>query len=199
MDEKQFATGGGAEITSAGAAREIRPPIGVSRIAAYAAAAFFGAVVSLAGVLALARWLGPPAIPEITDAALSAARDSWQRRAPANYELDVQVTGRDVATFTVRVRGGAVVHVLRDGEPMSHQRTWGTWTVPGMFETIERDLESADRGRAGELEPGALQLLLRGVFDPEWGYPKAYHRIELHRFLPNKEVSWEITRFLVER
>jgi hypothetical protein len=66
-----------------------------------------------------------------------------------------------------------------------------------MFETLERDLEMERQGREGQRAPGSPQLVLSGEFEPRWGYPRKYHRLEIYRFGSNQEVSWEVTRFQV--
>jgi len=169
----------------------------VRRMGAYMAAALLGGVFSLAVVFLVARWFGPGALPEVTAASFEVARATWQRTAPKNYDLDVVVTGRDTATYTVHVRDGVAQGAQRDGQSLPQQRTWGTWTVPGMFETIERDLEAVARHREGRAEPGTPQLLLRGVFDSQWGYPLRYQRTEVRKFGANQEVLWEVIRFEV--
>jgi hypothetical protein len=167
----------------------------VRRVSAYIAAAFFGGLVGLTLVLWLARSFGPDALPVVTESALQEARERWRSAAPINYQLDVKLTGRESATFSVKVRNGVVLEATRNGEPLKQERTWGTWTGPGMFETIERDLELAARSKDGKVDPGSSRLLIQGEFDSRWGFPRRYRRMELHRYAANQEVTWEVTRF----
>jgi hypothetical protein len=165
------------------------------RVRAYVAAGAAGAVFGLAVALTAARWFGPGALPEVTAASFAAARATWDRAAPQDYDLEVVVIGRESATFQVQVRGGIARQAWRDGQSLPHERTWSTWTVPGMFETIARDLDSVARLREGKADPGTPQILLRGLFDAQRGFPLHYQRTEMRKFGPNQEVAWEVVRF----
>jgi hypothetical protein len=132
-------------------------------------------------------------LPLVTEEMLADAQATWQRTAPDSYDVEVAVIGRETATYRVEVRDGEIQTASRDGQPLRQQRTWGTWTVPGMFETIARDVAAVEQARSGKLESGTPQLVLRGQFDPQWGFPRRYQRTELHKFGANQEVLWEVT------
>jgi hypothetical protein len=103
----------------------------------------------------------------------------------------VAVAGRQAARYYVEVRAGEVRVATRDGQPLRQERTRGTWSVPGMFGTIQTDIANLEKQQAGTADPTTPQLLLRGVFDPQLGYPVRYLRTELRKWGNNLEVSWE--------
>lgn len=123
------------------------------------------------------------------------ARDRWTSADVKNYDVEVVVTGRQAATYAVQVRDGQVFNATRDGQALPQKRTWSTWTVDGMFETIARDLDSVERHAQGRAVPGTPNLQLRALFDPQLGYPQRYLRTEMVRLGTNPEVSWRVTRF----
>ena len=124
-----------------------------------------------------------------------AAKQRWEQSAPANYNIEVQVTGRQPAVYFAAVRDGIAEVATRDGEVLSRRRTIDTWTVPGMFTTIHSDVVNLELHRDGKADRATPQLLIRGVFDEEHGAPMRYHRTELRQWGPNVEVMWEVKRF----
>lgn len=125
------------------------------------------------------------------------ARQRWRAAGITDYRITVRVTGRQPAEYSVTVQGGRAIAATRDHSPLPQQRTWSTWTVEGMFETIARDLESVERHRTGRADSATPQLDLRGEFSPESGIPLRYHRTERVQQGSNPEVSWEVVELLV--
>jgi hypothetical protein len=117
-----------------------------------------------------------------------------ESRAPANYDIEVRVTGSQPAVYRVEVRGGEAQAASRNGEPLLTRRTFGTWSVPGMFSTISRDIEAVERHAAGQAERFTPRLTLRAEFDAEYSYPKRYRRIQQWSTV---EVAWEVSEFRV--
>ena len=134
-------------------------------------------------------------MPPLKSADWQQARDHWNSAGVKSYDLEVTVTGRQAATYAVQVRDGEVLGATRDGQMLPQKRTWSTWTVEGMFETISRDLDSVERHAQGRALPGTPNLQLRALFDPQLGYPQRYLRTEMVRLGANPEVSWNVTRF----
>lgn len=167
----------------------------IRRLSAYIAAIFLGALFGLTLVMVFVRQFGPGQLPELSGEEFREARERWSQAGVADYQIEIVVRGRETATYAVQVRDGVIQSASRDGQPLKQQRTWGTWSVPGMFETIERDVSTVELHRQGEADPNTPQLLLRGVFDQELGFPRRYQRTEVQRFGANHEVSWEVTRF----
>ncbi|MBM3999725.1 MAG: hypothetical protein FJ297_09340 [Planctomycetes bacterium] len=124
-----------------------------------------------------------------------AAVARWRSRAPADYDIRIDVTGRQAASYRVEVRDGEPIAAYRNDHPLPQRRSWMTWTVPGIFGTVESDLrqlESAERG-----EPGIPGLSVLVLFDPRYGIPTRYVRAESASGSPNPEVTWEVTRFSI--
>lgn len=162
---------------------------------AYLAAVLLGGLFGLIVVMAVIRFVGPGKLPEVTAEMLAAARDKWKSAGVTDYDIEVAVSGRQPSTYSLQVREGIVVDAKRDSQPLKQQRTFGTWSVEGMWETIDRDLAAVEQVRVGQSPPGSPQLLLRGEFDPELGYPRRYQRTEVYKFSANQEVSWEVRMF----
>ena len=140
-----------------------------------------------------------PQQQHITRDALEAARQRWQAARIDNYDLEVQVSGRQPAVYSVQVRGGDVRQATHNGNPIRGQRSQTTWSVPGMFGTIAIDVQTVERFQSGRAERTAQQLLLLGWFDPQNGLPRKYHRIEKVKRGSNRDVTWEVTKFDVVR
>lgn len=124
--------------------------------------------------------------PELTRKSFDSAWDTWQANAPPDYHIEIEVVGPQPATYAVEVRDTKVVAAMRNGEPLPPQpRTMRTWSVPGMFDTIEHDVMRIEK-------PEPSQLSLRAEFDPELGYPSKYFRNDYrNRF----EMRWTVTGF----
>jgi hypothetical protein len=131
--------------------------------------------------------------PELTQAAFEAAERQWSERGPRSYDMDLAIEGNRPGTVHVEVRGGEVVHMMRDGVEPKQRRTWGVWTVPGQFETIGLELDKADNPTEGFEAPPGARMVQRARFDPQYGYPARYHRIILGS---NLELDWRVTRFV---
>lgn len=124
-------------------------------------------------------------LPPLTAAELATARVHWAASAPPNYHIEIAVSGPQPALYAVEVQEGHAVAASRNGAPLKQPRTWETWTVPGMFGTLESDVRS--------LEEGA-QLVVRCQFHPQYGYPMRY---ESFRAATRHQVDWEVTQFAV--
>ena len=90
--------------------------------------------------------------------------------------------GERVAARPVRGAGGGhgvAKTATLDGHELTNRRTLGTWAVPGMFNTIQIDVENQARKDRGE-------LLLRAEFDPQLGIPRRYERVEMRQLRPRR-------------
>lgn len=152
-----------------------------------------GGVFALTLVLVafLAKRSAP--LPPLTTEAFAAAQRRWEERGLASYDAQISVTGRQNAVYRVEVRGGEASVALRNGQPLKQQRTFDTWSVPGMFSTLAADVQSVETVAAGKADAGTPQLVLRAEFDPEWGYPIRYHRLEKRKQSADYEVTWKVT------
>jgi hypothetical protein len=153
-----------------------------------------GLVIGGVAMIFFVRWKYGNALPAITPADYIAARERWKSVAPADYDIEVQVTGTQAATYRVEVRGGEATAAWRNDMPLIQQRTFGTWSVPGMFGTMSRDIETLDKHTKGTADASTPRLTLRARFDPHYGYPAAYRRIQSGSRV---EVTWRVTKFTV--
>ena len=154
----------------------------------------FGLIVLLIALLAVVRTMIARRIPELTDARLDAALQRWNSHGPEDYRLEVQIEGLRPGDVSVEVQQGKVVKMTRDGRTPSQRRTWDVWSVPGMFDMIERELELAE-DPAGEMDLAQdTRLWLRCEFDSQYGCPVEFHRAV---FGGGPEVYWRVVRFEV--
>jgi hypothetical protein len=114
--------------------------------------------------------------------------DRWRANKPDHYDIIVTVEGMQPGVYQVKTRSGIATAAMLDGRALRDQRTFGTWSVSGTFDTIRRDLETND-------EHG--YLLLRCQFDSQYGYPMSYDRIELRTYA-HDALRWSVTHFEVK-
>lgn len=146
-------------------------------------------VATVTGIILMRRPL-----PTVTLDDVDAAIQRWDANAPAKYQMTIEIGGNRPGTVHIVVENDTVVSMTRDGRTPSQQRTWAYWTVPGQFDTILQDFDSAEDPVAGFGAAADSTTVLRGKFDPEFGYPLAYERIVLGEQL---DVRWDVTEFQV--
>lgn len=123
----------------------------------------------------------------LTRAALDAARATWKRAAIADYEFEIEVSGTQRGRHAVTVRAGKVAAMTTDGadtKPHVHK----FWTVDGMFDFLEAELDRAERRPPGA--PG--EVILHALFDAGRGYPLRFVR---HVTGESGSIEWEMRRF----
>ncbi len=113
--------------------------------------------------------------PDLTEESFQAALQKWQARGPASYDLDVQIGGAQPGIAHVEVRNGTVTVATRDGLPL---QDWNMdeWSIAGQFEALEREFEFAEDPQGEMQAPPGARIWLRCEFDPEYGYPRRFHR-----------------------
>ncbi len=120
------------------------------------------------------------------------AWQKWQAAGPSNYRISIKVEGRQPATYQVTVRDGRVEAATRNGNPLTQRRTIGTWSVPGMFDTIEYDVRAISRD--GDTSRAAnQQLVVRAEFDSQLGIPLKYFRSD---YETKTTTTWEVIEFV---
>jgi hypothetical protein len=129
--------------------------------------------------------------PVLTAQELDAARAAWDKTKPASYDMDVEIRGGQPGSAAVEVRDGNVTSAKVNGE-VPDRRVWNVWTVPGMFDTLERELVLAEDPQHEMDAPPGTRLQLRAEFDPEFGFPRRYHRFAIGGA---PEVDWRVTKF----
>ena len=165
------------------------------RIAALTTAGLLGVAAGIVGLLTIVILRHQQLLPKLTPDRFFEAKVRWGENAPPSYNIRVAVTGRQAAVYYTEIRNGEVFAAMRDGEMLSRLRTVDTWTVPGMFATIQSDVVNLEKHLAGTADRNTPQVLLRGYFDEQTGVPLRYHRTELNKWGPNAEVMWEVTQF----
>jgi hypothetical protein len=138
-----------------------------------------GLVIAAMIVVAIRR-----SLPALSGERLQAAQRQWEEAAPRHYKIEITVSGAQPAVYFVEVESGEPTSATRNDIPLKQRRTWETWTVPGMFDTLASDVETLADG------PGTL--VVRCAFDPQYGFPAQYERIEMGT---GQQVSWVVTHF----
>ncbi len=102
-------------------------------------------------------------------------RALWEKAGPRDYLLELQMTaGSNRQSYVIRVRHGQVESAVyrpapdAPGQPLRADQ-YGYYTMPGLFDLIERNLER-------DAQPGAPRALNRAQFDPGDGHLIYYLR-----------------------
>jgi Family of unknown function (DUF6174) len=170
------------------AAPEVAPGLRLPRLA-IAVVLLLGLVLGAA--LAVELLVGER-LPPLTVEKLEAAEKLWQTAGPKSYDLDLTIEGAQPGVVHVEVRDGVTTAMQRDGIAPKQERVWDVWAVPGMFDTIERELQLAEDPQHEMAAAAGTSVQLRGQFDPKFGYPARFHRIV---FGGGPEVYWKVTSF----
>ena len=125
-------------------------------------------------------------LPRLDRDRFDAAKALWEKNRIADYDISITVTGRQPGVYAVQVQQGIATAATLDGRDLTRPRTFGTWSVDGMFETIVRDLDNHDLHG---------HLLLGAEFDVTHGFPTRYERIEMQTGV-HDALHWEVTRFV---
>ncbi len=147
-----------------------------------------GALLALVLVIGYLWVTRPTSLPAVDRASLQAARQRWEAAGLADYEIDVVVQGPQPGTYHTVVRQGKVVQATLDGQSLGGQSPPATWSVPGMFRTIRYDLQLVGRD-----QPGVPRLEVRAMFDPQYGFPRRYRRLQWGSM---QELRWQVSRFV---
>src|SRR5262245_7843556 len=154
-----------------------------------------GSLTAIAAVLALVAFLRRERLPPITMDDVDAAAKRWNTNGPADYNLDMELSGVNPGTVHVEVRHNEVVDMTLNGHT-TRQHLWDDWSVPGLLAVVRRDVEvcmpavNADAQKKDPNNP-APPVLPRGLFDPHYGYPSQYHRITP----TGADAQWRATKF----
>lgn len=129
---------------------------------------------------------------ELTAAKLSDARDRWRNADINSYQSTYRMNG---AAYAIEVHGGIVVSARVDGRD-ARSSALHSYSVPGIFDTLELELENLADPR-GPFAGRQGTILMRVRFNDEHGYVERYLRsaggvgrgaaIELLSFRPLKK------------
>ena len=98
-------------------------------------------------------------------------RERWSREGPRDYDLSIsiQVDRQDESRAEVKVRDGKLVSQTYNGLPRTSVDD--SYTVAGLFRTMERELELSSQGeQRGD-------TVLKAEFDPALGTPVLFKRL----------------------
>jgi hypothetical protein len=134
--------------------------------------------------------------PSLSPEQFYAALEYWKAHKIPSYDIEVKVTGPQAATYRVEVRDGEAIAARRNGQLLLSQRTFGTWSIPGMFSTISRDVEAIEQAAA---EHKQRPLILRAAVNAQYGYPERYRRIDngSRKGGDSIAVTWDVVEFRV--
>ena len=128
-------------------------------------------VVPLALVLVFRESTEP-----LTRESIENARRLWRSAGLQDYELQLEVrtAGGTLSRYDVSVRDGEVVQLRLNGLPAESRRP-ADFSVPGLFETLERESDLAGEAN-GPFSATGAQAIMRVRFDENTGHLKRYLR-----------------------
>lgn len=167
-----------------------KSPAPSRHILAIVGGAILGIIVTCGFLLVIGAILTREAVPLLTPADFNAAVERWEKNGPKAYDCDIEIFGNRPGTVQIEVRAGVVSRMTRDGEAPRERRTWDVWTVEGMFDTIDRELQIAADPQSAL--GGTARPILSARFHLQLGYPEVFRRS-----VPGaqQEMAWKITRF----
>jgi hypothetical protein len=162
----------------------------------FALGTLLGVAVGLAIALFAARTANYDPTPTLTPQEFEQAYDRWSADPVANYDIEIRVTGPQASVYKASVRDGQPQAAWRNGQPLTTRRTFGTWSVPGMFSTMGRDVAALQQAAAKGTPP---PLILRAAFNAQYGYPEHYRRIDngSRKGSDAITVTWDVIKFQI--
>ena len=128
---------------------------------------------------------------ELTRADWDAARARWRNASIRGYIIEIETRGLRPALHRVVVAQGKVVERTTDGE-LAPARVHGTWSVDGMFDTLDMELRNRANPKIPYGVDSADQVVTRVVFDKKYGFPRSYLRHVLGR---TGSIEWVVKSF----
>src|SRR5438094_1293627 len=111
---------GESEVAAAGEQAPSSPRLaGPAALRRFARWTLIGVGIGLAAMLLVLRSVHRDPTPPLTPALFEAAHERWKKAAPANYDIEVRVTGPQAATYRVEVRDGEPQSAWRNGQPLT--------------------------------------------------------------------------------
>ena len=127
-------------------------------------------LIGLVIVVMVLRDDTPVLAPEV----YTVARARWERDAYDDYTVDVlkELDRQAPERVQTIVRGGRVTSFRINDKPMP---LTSSYTIEGLFDMIERELEMAESGVKQPGEP--REITLRAMFDEKTGIPLIFKRL----------------------
>ena len=125
-------------------------------------------VVGLAGAV----WEFREPMMPLTAEGLAGARDQWARADVRDYDAFYRMHG---SLCEVKVREG-IVTGLEVGGRQSRSADWGSYSIVGLFDLLELELENMDDPN-GPFVGGNATVIARVRFHAEHGYVERYLRV----------------------
>lgn len=114
----------------------------------------------------------------MTAARLNEAEELWRTTGPSDYDIKVETFGPRAAVYRAQIRNHQAVAAFIDDRPIQSLHALDTWSVPGMFDTIQSDIDSQEIVAAGEAVKSTPRVVTWGKFHKTWGYPESYRRAQ---------------------
>ena len=109
--------------------------------------------------------------PVLDPGILENRKARWHREGPDNYDLSIsiQIDREEASLAVVSVRDGKLVSQTYNG--LSRESADDSYTVEGLFRTMERELDLANQAEQ------AGSTVLKAVFEESLGMPTVFKRI----------------------
>lgn len=146
-------------------------------------------VIVIASIAAI-PFMQSERMSDVEQEQVDAAVTKWNESKPKSYDATINVKGAMPGEYRIKVRDGNVESVLFNDSPLTVERTRDIWTGAGMLKMVEMDQQKKDR----LAEAGNETFVTRAYFDPQYGYPKRYLRLDYHT---KSTVTWDVTEFSV--
>ena len=138
-------------------------------------------------------WMFRQNVPVLTSDSLADARTRWIAARISDYEMLVlmKASGLKPSEVRVTVRGGRAIELTLNGEPASSGAP-SLYTVDGLFELLDRELELASRPVQPASESQQDRPIVRACFDSATGVPQHFLRV-----VPgtNRSTEWRVLKW----
>jgi hypothetical protein len=107
-------------------------------------------------LLLLLLLLGCSRLSDLTPQSLQAAQAQWEKSGPASYRMVVETSGdhMDTSKYEVTVKAKSVVKLERNGSPLQPQAGGNSYTVEGLFKTLDEEIDLKGKPQLLGAPPG---------------------------------------------
>ena len=109
-------------------------------------------------------------LPELTPDALQAAQARWEKSGPSSYRMAVETDSdrMEPSKYEVTVMAKTIVKLERNGSPLEPDAGSSSYTVEGLFHTMDQEIDLATKPQLLGAPPGYSSYPMAS-FDPETG------------------------------